>query len=123
MLEAIKTHNQLNGTRFSTVEFLVVFLAALFIGAAYLARGSALGALLAGGIAVNSLWIVGFGLQSWRRGERGPGLGQVFSRDYRRRISSEHPTLARQTALITVGTVIPFALTLLVLIDLMRSGR
>ena len=123
MLEAIKTHNQLNGTRFSTVEFLVVFLAAFFIGAAYLARGNALGAILAGGIAVNSLWIVGFGLQSWRRGEMGPGLGRVFSGDYRQRISREHPTLGRQTALITVGTVIPFALTLLVLIDLMRSGR
>jgi hypothetical protein len=123
MLEAIKTHNQLNGTRFSTVEFLVVFLAAFFIGAAYLARGSALGALLAGGVAINSLWIVGFGLRSWRRGEMGSGMGRLFNREYRQRVSREHPTLARQTALITVGTLIPFALTVLVLIDLMRSGR
>jgi hypothetical protein len=123
MLQAIKTHNQLNGTRFSTVEFLVVFFAALFIGAAYLARGSALGAVLAGGVAVNSLWIVGFGLRSWRRGEMGAGLGRLFNREYRQRISREHPTLARQTALITVATLIPFALTVLVLIDLTRSGR
>ena len=123
MLQAIKTHNQLNGTRFSTVEFLVVFFAALSIGAAYLVRGSGLGALLAGGIAVNSLWIVGFGLRSWRRGEMGPGIGRLFNGEYRQRISREHPTLARQTALITVGTLIPFALTVLVLIDLMRSGR
>ena len=123
MLQAIKTHNQLNGTRFSIIEFLVVFFAALFIGAGYLTRGSALGALVAGGVAVNSLWIVGFGLRSWRRGEMGPGLGRLFNREYRERISREHPTLARQTALITVGTLIPFALTVLILIDLMRSGR
>ena len=90
---------------------------------AYLARGSALGAILAGGVAVNSLWIVGFGFRSWRRGEMGPGLGKLFIRAYRRRISREHPTLARQTALTTVGTLIPFALTVLILIDLMRSGR
>jgi hypothetical protein len=123
MLQAIETHNQLNGTRFSTVEFLVVFFAALFIGAAYLVRGSGLGALLAGGVAVNSLWIVGFGLRSWRRGEMGAGMGRLFNREYRQRISREHPTLARQTALITVGTLIPFALTALILIDLTRSGR
>jgi len=91
--------------------------------AAYLVRGSGLGALLAGGIAVNSLWIVGFGLRSWRRGEMGPGIGRLFNGAYRQRISREHPTLARQTALMTVGTLIPFALTVLVLIDLMRSGR
>ena len=123
MIQAIKDHNQLNGTRFSTIEFLVVFFAALLIAAGYLRQGNALGAILAGGIAMNSLWIVGFGLRSWSRREMGAGIGRLFNKEYRQRMSREHPNLSRQMALITVSSLIPFAMTVLILAELIGFRR
>lgn len=53
MIERIRVHNHLNGTRFSTLEFGFASLAALLIALAFVLHGSWLPGVLAVGTAVN----------------------------------------------------------------------
>jgi hypothetical protein len=117
VVRLIVEHNRLNGIMFSTVEFLVVSLVAMFVAFGFAVHHAWVGVVLAAGIAVNCLVVVGFGVAAWRRGERGQALTSVFSRQGRREISREHPTMGRDTAILATAAVVPYALFIAVLLD------
>ena len=122
MIRRIREHNQLNGQTFSTVEFLIVALAAGFIGLGFLLHGRWVAAVLAIGIASNALVVTLFGIAALRRGERGESLRRLRDPAYRDRVKREHPTLARDTLVITVTVLLPFVMLALVMIETARGA-
>ena len=99
MIAIIREHNRLNGVRFSVGEFVLVFAAATLVATSYSLHGQVGLAALAAGTAVNALWVVGFGADSWRRGEMGYRLGLVLDRAHRRRLARDYPQLSRRVIL------------------------
>jgi len=121
VVRLIVEHNKLNGIMFSTIEFLVVSLAAAFIGLGFAVHHQWVGVFLAAGTALNCLIVVGFGVAAWRRGERGRSVRSVFSPQQRQEIGREHPTMMRDTAVLATASVVPYALLVAVALD--RSHR
>lgn len=117
MIERIRVHNQLNGTRFSTLEFGFACLAALLIAMAFLLQGRWLAGVLAGGTAVNCSVVAGFGGVSWVRGDRGRRMRELLRSDVRRAVGAEHPRLMMDTLLLASSALIPFALSITVIAD------
>jgi len=120
MIRRVAEHNQLNGVGFSTGEFAIVALAATGVSAAYGIQRHPLGALLIGGIALNSLVIVTAGVAAWTRGERGTPLKLVFSPKHREALTQAHPRLTADTLLVALAALAPFVLLLCVAIELAR---
>ncbi|MFL6122226.1 hypothetical protein [Actinophytocola sp.] len=120
MIERIRVHNHLNGTRFSTLEFGFACLAALFIAIALLLQGRWPAGVLACGTAVNCLVVAGFGGVSWIRGDRGRRMRELLRSDARRAVGAEHPRLMMDTLLLAASALIPFALSIAVIVDGVR---
>lgn len=114
MIRRIVEHNRLNGVVFSTIEFVLVAAGAAFIAVGLGIHHHPAGVILACGIALNSLVIVGFGAVAWGRGERGTPLIQVFSPAGRARLTQEHPTLMSDTLIVAAATLFPYLLSALV---------
>jgi hypothetical protein len=51
----------------------------------------------------------------------GARLSRMFDPEYRARVHKDYPNLKRKTLFISVGTLIPYALTFAVLADLLRG--
>lgn len=121
MIERIRVHNHLNGTRFSTLEFGFASLAALLIALAFVLHGSWLPGVLAVGTAVNCSIVAGFGATSWIRGDHGHRMRELLRSDVRRTVGAEHPRLLTDTLLLAASALLPFALTTAVIADSVRS--
>jgi hypothetical protein len=113
LVELIREHNRLNGLRFSIVEFVLVGAVALFLAI------SGVWHLLIGiGIALNMATVAIVGVWQIRDGERSEGSPwKMFDSRYRQKIAREHPNLSIHTALIVVTSLIPFLLTVLVIVQ------
>lgn len=122
VVRAIKHHNHLNGVLFSVLGV-----------SARLRRGWRLCCgvrdtpqlalrVIAMGIAINCLCIVGFGAASWMRGERGAKLSMMLNREYRATVHNEYPNLNRETVLICVGVVVPYSLATVGAVDIARGS-
>jgi hypothetical protein len=114
VIRRIVEHNQLVGIMFSTIEFVLAAASAAFIAIGLAFHHQVFGVVLAGGITVNSLVIVGFGATAWRRGERGSPLTQVFSPAGWAQLTHDHPTLMADTLIVAATTLIPFLLSVVV---------
>jgi hypothetical protein len=117
MRKILYEHNTLNGFRFVLVEFTVVAVAALFVGAVTLLNGSALWSIAWLGVAVNAVAVCATVVQQIRRGERSNSLAESDSRAGRERIRREHPHLGTHTLQIVGAALVPFLLALLTIID------
>ncbi|MDQ2798394.1 MAG: hypothetical protein M3Y13_01980 [Armatimonadota bacterium] len=119
MREMLYEHNTLNGFWFSLIEFLLVALFCLFLGAACLLKGNIAGHLVWAaaflGIAVNAAVICGTVIEQMRRGERSSSLHETYSAKGRERVRREHPNLDRHTLQIVIATAVPFLLAFLTL--------
>ncbi|MEO8969093.1 MAG: hypothetical protein ABI355_15730 [Solirubrobacteraceae bacterium] len=119
----MREHNELYGIAFSIVEFLLVGIVAALIAVGFGASGRPAGAVIASGIAANSMLIVAVGIAAWRRGERGTPIGQVFSARYRAHLVRCHPQLPRDTCVVASATLAPFLVVVMVVVELARRVR
>ena len=125
MIKIIKTHNYLNGSWFSFLEYLLVACIVIPFFAYYMTHGIDWYALVALGIILNCLTMAGIALVSIINKE--PSVhGWRFYRDkdFRQEITRQYPDLSKQTAILSVGILIPFLIALAVVRDWVRvSGR
>jgi hypothetical protein len=113
VIARIQSHNTVNGVAFVICEFALMALIVAPLGVAW--------ALVAAGIVANCLCVVRVGVRAWRAGERGSSLRLLFSSANRAKLSKEHPRMSEDTLAIMVGTLVPFGLALLTLVDYSRS--
>lgn len=127
MIRRIQSHNIVNGVAFVVCEFALIVLVVTPFGVIWAFKREPLYALVAAGIVANALCMVALGVQAWRAGERGSSLRLLFNRAHRTRLLREHPRMSEDTFAISLGTLIPFGLTVLVLLDIvaerLRSSR
>lgn len=121
MIRRINDHNTINGVAFAVGEFALLALVVTPFGVAYALTGRPLYALVALGIAVNSLCVVVLGVQAWRAGERGYPLRLLFNRAHRAKLAAQFPKMSEDTLVLTVGMLVPFLVAILTLVDYSRS--
>jgi hypothetical protein len=121
VIRRIRSHNTINGVAFAICEFALIGLVVGLFGVAYAFTGRPLYALAAAGIVANCLCVVILGVQAWRAGERGYSLRLLFNGAHRSKLATENLKMSEDTAVLTVGTLIPFALMILTLVDYSRS--
>ena len=121
MLRRIRSHNTVNGIAFAICEFALIALAVAPFGVAWALTDRPLYALAVAGIVTNCLCVVAVGVEAWRSGERGYSLRLLFDGGHRAHLMKEHPTMSEDTIAIVVGTLIPFALAVLTMVDYSRS--
>ena len=117
MRSLLHEHNILNGFWFVLIEFILIVLAALFVGVAVLAKGSIVWAVAWLGIAANGTAVCITVIGQMRRGERGNTIAETYSGKGREVIRRAHPNLGRHTLWIVIATFVPFLLSVLTLID------
>jgi hypothetical protein len=115
--EKINTHNEVNGVAFSVAEFALIVLVMTPIAVYYLLHTRLVSAAVAAGIAANALAVVALGLRALAHKQRGGSVLRWFDRHERATLALRYPHLTRDTLMITVTTLIPFILLLLVLHD------
>ena len=124
MMKRIETHNLLNEIVFSIIEF--VFIAAVIIPFAiyYIFHAQALYALVSVGIVLNCLTVAILGIRQLNNKGQETGWRRLYSKQGlldkqgRERIGSENPHLLKDTTIIIVTTLIPYALLLWVIFEL-----
>jgi hypothetical protein len=121
VIRRIRSHNTVNGIAFAIVEFALMALVVAPFGVAWALTGRPLYALVAAGIVANCLCVVILGVQAWRAGERGYSLRLILDAGHRAKLVRDHPTMSEDTLAIVLGTLIPFALVVLTLVDYSRS--
>jgi hypothetical protein len=121
LIRRIKSHNTVNGVAFVICEFALMALVIAPFGLAWALTDRPLQALVAAGFVANCLCVVVIGVQAWRAGERGYSLRLLFNGAHRARLMKEHPAMSDDTLAILVGTLVPFALAVLTLVDYSRS--
>ncbi len=114
MIQRIKTHNLLNGIKFSIAEFIFIPLVISPFAIYYIAHAQAGYALVSVGIILNCLTIPALGLRQLRNNEKDIGLRAFTDKDERDRIGKEHPHLLLDTLLINVTSLLPFVLFVIV---------
>ncbi|HVC75168.1 MAG TPA: hypothetical protein VND96_01490 [Candidatus Micrarchaeaceae archaeon] len=121
MIARIQSHSIVNGVAFVICEFALIALIVAPLGVAWALAQRPVYALLAAGIVANCLCVVGVGVLAWLAGDRGSSLRLLFSSANRAKLSKEHPRMSEDTLAIMVGTLVPFGLALLTLVDYSRS--
>jgi hypothetical protein len=118
MIRRIKSHNLLNGILFSISEFGFTALIIAPFAFYYISHDKFLYAFIAVGIIFNSLSIVAFGLVQYRYREKDIGFPRVFEKSYREQAIKENPHLFLDTTILVVAILMPFALILITLFEL-----
>lgn len=108
MIRIIRSHNRLNGLRFSAVEFGLVGLVALVLAGYFVAYGAYVLGLVALGIGINCSPVVLIGIDSLRAGESDIGLRAMLRPSIRSAALREHPHMQRDTYLLAGATLLPF---------------
>jgi hypothetical protein len=121
VIRRIRSHNSVNGIAFVIGEFALMALVVAPFGVAWALTHRPLQAVVAAGIVTNCLCVIAIGVQAWRSGERGYSLRLLFNSAHRERLMKVHPTLPEDTLVLVIGTLIPFALAVLTLVDYSRS--
>ena len=121
MIRIIRSHNRLNGLRFSTLEFGLVGLVVLALAGYFLLAGASLLCVASLGIAVNCLPVVWLGIGSLRAGESDVGLRALLRPAARAAALRERPTMQRDTYILAGATLVPFLVALVVFVELRRK--
>jgi hypothetical protein len=117
MLAILHEHNILNGFRFVLIEFTLVAVVALLVGATELIHGRVVWAFGYLGIAENAGVICATAIGQMSRRELSHSNIETFFGKGRDAIRREHPHLDRHTLAIVVATLVPFLLAGLTIID------
>ena len=123
MLKIIRTHNYLNGLAFSFVEYAIVIAVLAPFAIYYLAHGRWLYAAIAVGVIANCGTVSVMALAALLRREDSVGVFKIArDRALRRKLKSDHPRLSRETGILSVAVLIPFAILAAVVRDLARRS-
>ena len=115
MIRIIKSHNTLNGIKFATMEFaLIALIVAPFAGYYCLHQRFVL-AFISGGIMLNCLPVVYYGIQALHKGQdASPTIWNSWASD---KLNLENPHLLRDTLVLACLTLLPVIVVVLVLMD------
>lgn len=119
MIGIIRSHNRLNGARFSTAEFGAAGLIGLALAVYFLIASSYLVAIVSIGVAANCIPVVGLGIGSLRAGEPDVGLRGMLSPEYRAKSLREYPEGQRDTYILAGATLLPFVVAVAVAMELL----
>jgi len=125
MRDIIERHNRLNGFMFSVIEFGLV---AVFVGAFgtyYLIHRRWGLAFIGWGITLNCVPVFLYGLRRLAQaGAKGQSISSYYSdKGSRKQLRRENPHMLRDTMVLTIGTVLPFASLAAVLFNLPRPQK
>jgi hypothetical protein len=121
MIKKIKLHNYLNGFVFSMIEFLVLILILMPFMIYYFLHGRLLYGMISFGIVLNAAVIVGFAVNSLIKKEEDLGLRKLFNREIRNKVHEKYPNLQNDTYILTFAILLPFALCLFCLVDVIKT--
>src|SRR5262245_19791089 len=98
MRAIIQRHNRLNGLTFSVIEFASVSLLVGTFATYYVLHHRAIMAIIFGGVALNCLPVVFYGLRELRyQRESGNRIGSFWDKHERERHKRENPHMLRDT--------------------------
>lgn len=117
MTKIVKTHNDLNGVKFSVAEFSVIALVVTPFAIYYVVHAQVVLALVTSGIETNCLTVVAFGARAWQSHRTGIGLRRLFDGETRARLQQAHPHLGRETIVLTLSVLAPFVLLCLIIYE------
>lgn len=121
MIHIIKSHNELNGAVFAVVEFGLMALFLIPFGVyCLLAQKLAVG-LVVGGIGLNCLPVVYYGLRASTKTESSPGT--IWNGAARDRLLAENPHMLRDTFTLTGATLVPFLVLIVVWVEASRAAN
>jgi len=123
MIRRIKSHNLLNGIKFSIAEFAFIALVVAPFAIYYVTHNNILYATISVGIMFNCLTTVAFGLGQFLRKEHDIDLRRVFNKDERERIERENPRLMVDTFIIVVTALLPFVMFIWALYELLLMNK
>jgi hypothetical protein len=123
MIGIIREHNTLNGLRFSALEYGVVGAGLGLLTAWYVLAGRWLEAIGWFGIVANCAVIVVIAVHAIRAGEADFGIFPMRRAEFRERIARDHPGLNGHTTVLVLGSLVPYLILVLALVDRVRSGR
>jgi len=123
MIQRIKTHNILNGIKFSIAEFVIIPLVIVPFAIYYLTHAQLVYGLVAAGIILNCLTVAGFGLRQLLNKEKEIGLQRLLDKREREDIRRANPHLFKDTLMITLTALLPYVLFVLVTYESLISGR
>lgn len=121
MIRIIKAHNELNGILFATIEFGLMALFLIPFGVYCLAAQSYGVGLVLGGIGLNCLPVVYYGLRAIWAGEL--GHASIWDSRVRERLIAENPHMLRDTLALSGATLVPLLVLALVGIEAYQAGK
>ena len=123
MIQRIKTHNVLNGIKFSIVEFVIIALLISPFAIYYILHAQIIYALVSEGLTLNCLTVVAIGLRQLGRKEKAIGWQKLADKQERDRIARANPHLIKDTMIITITALVPYVLIGLVAYELLASSK
>lgn len=121
MIRIIQSHNLLNGIWFATLEFGFIALVIAPFAIYYLLHDQWLYAFVFGGIALNCLPVIWYGLRAIQNGEAGSGT--VWDKNARQKLVAENPHMLRDTLRLAGGILIPLLVLVIVAAEALRSDK
>jgi hypothetical protein len=119
----IREHNYLNGFRFVVTEFIISIIIVLPFTVYYLFHHRILFGIVGLGVIVNFSIYILFSIQSIRREEESIGIGKLFNKKIRAEIRNKYPNLDKLTWILTITTIVPFAMTTIVLLEAINRNK
>ncbi len=123
MIASIRTHNEVNGFLFSAIEFALMAICIFPFGVYYFLHQRVEAGLVATGIVANCLTVVAFAVHSMLAGHKDLGVMHWFNKKGRLIIAARYGDVTPDTLRLTVATVIPFAVLIVTLYDLVQDQR
>lgn len=121
MIRIIKSHNELNGMLFAAFEFGLMALFLIPFALYCLWEQKFLVGAVLGGIGLNCLPVVYYGIRAYRNHE-GPS-GTIWDSRARDRFIAENPHMLRDTFALTGGTLVPYLVIALVSLEASRARK
>ena len=124
MIRIIKSHNRLNGTIFSIAEFgLIAFVIAPF-AIYYITHHKIILAAISSGITLNCLPVMFYGICTLIENKTsGDRIAPFWNKQTQEQHKQENPHMLQDTLVLTGSILLPFVCIIVVLYELLKSGR
>ena len=124
MRDIIQRHNRLNGLWFSLLEFGLIAVCIGAFATYYLVHYRVLFAIISWGITLNCVPVVVYALRALREQRMTRHrMGTIWDKQARAQLRRENPHMLQDTLVLTVATLIPFAVVTAVLYERIRASK
>lgn len=123
LIARIRRHNEVNGFLFTAIEFALISICILPFGVFYFLHERVEAGLVVTGIVANCLTTIAFAVYSMWAGHEDLGVMNWFNEKGRLIIASKYGNLNQDTLILTIATVIPFAVPVVTLYDLFQERQ